>query len=188
MVTGGSGGQPTTSPHPSVPLSHAAGRTYRYWWGPKPLYRFGHGLSYTTFQHSNVSVAAGAAPNTAAAEVTLSNRGGVAADHVLLLFLTYTGAPRAAAAGGAARLPRAAIPGSGCINKTSRSDLVQALAGYQRVAALAPGESRRLRFGLALGGGSSSAWAGFGDPTPPCGEYSLRFGTTKPPVATLELA
>jgi beta-glucosidase len=78
-------------------------RTYRYFHG-KPLYPFGYGLSYTTFNYSNLtlpqtSVNAG---DPVAADVTVTNTGKVAGDEVVQLYLKFPptpGAPQVALRG-----------------------------------------------------------------------------------------
>lgn len=73
-----------------------ANRTYRYFTG-KPLYPFGHGLSYTTFQYSNLSVSTQAvvAGRPLEADVTVTNTGKVAGDEVVEVYLKF---PRVAGA------------------------------------------------------------------------------------------
>jgi beta-glucosidase len=64
------------------------GRTYRYFTG-KPLFPFGYGLSYTTFDYSGLKVPAevqAGEPMTVEAEV--KNTGSVAGDAVVELYLT----------------------------------------------------------------------------------------------------
>jgi beta-glucosidase len=97
------------------------GRTYRYF-GGKVEYPFGHGLSYTSFDYSNLTVApqvgAGAELDVA---VTVQNSGKRAGDEVAQLYLSTPdrkGAP------------------------------IRSLKGYQRVS-LEPGESKTLRFHLS---------------------------------------
>ncbi|MGC9995124.1 MAG: glycoside hydrolase family 3 C-terminal domain-containing protein [Terriglobia bacterium] len=79
------------------------GRTYRYFHG-KPLYAFGHGLSYTTFSYSDLSLpqAAVKAGDPVGAEVTVTNTGKVAGDEVVELYLKFPpvkGAPQIALRG-----------------------------------------------------------------------------------------
>jgi len=72
------------------------GRTYRYFKG-EPLYRFGYGLSYTTFSYSNLSLPDG--PINAGAplhaSVTVTNTGKLAGDEVVQLYLRFPDVPGA---------------------------------------------------------------------------------------------
>ena len=61
-----------------------ADRTYRYFAG-KPLYPFGYGLSYTTFEYANLRVAPGDGP-TLDATVDVTNTGGREGDEVVQLY------------------------------------------------------------------------------------------------------
>jgi len=68
------------------------GRTYMYFKG-KPLYPFGYGLSYTTFEYSNLRISA---PQIAQnGEVTISmdlrNTGSRAGDEVVELYVSHVG-------------------------------------------------------------------------------------------------
>jgi beta-glucosidase len=69
------------------------GRTYRYFTG-KPLYRFGYGLSYTSFAYHGLKVPTGevAAGKPVEVEGEVENTGKVAGDEVVELYLTQ---PRA---------------------------------------------------------------------------------------------
>ncbi|WP_243741045.1 glycoside hydrolase family 3 protein [Streptomyces sp. 8K308] len=96
----------------------AARATYLYYDGT-PLYPFGHGLSYTTFDHADLAVTA--TEETLTAEVTVTNTGAVAADEVVQLYA-------------AALEPSVPRPH-------------QWLIAHRRVT-LAPGESRRLTFAV----------------------------------------
>ena len=157
----------------------------RYYKGSATLYPFGYGLSYTTFSLSAPELVSTKGAG-ATAYVTITNTGGTAADTSVLLFLRYLGVA-AGPVGPQAPEPRASIAASGCKRGGVRTDLLQALGAYQRSALLAPGKSQRLRFWLPLDGGSASAWAGFGDPAPPCGAYALRLSADQPVAATLVL-
>lgn len=97
------------------------GRTYRYFSG-RPLYPFGHGLSYTSFSYRRLR-----APRRAAAgkpvevSVEVKNTGRRAGDEVVQLYVRRMLAPQRRA--------------------------VKALKGFQRVP-LKPGETRAVRFTL----------------------------------------
>ena len=74
-----------------------ANRTYRYFNG-KPLYPFGYGLSYTTFQYGDLSLPTEAvtAGQPVGADVTVTNTGKWPGDEVVQIYLkfpTVKGAP-----------------------------------------------------------------------------------------------
>lgn len=96
------------------------GRTYRYFQG-KPLYPFGHGLSYTQFAYSDLRLdrTTVAADGTLTATVTLKNTGQRAGDEVVQLYLHPL--------------------------KPQRERALKELHGFQRIT-LQPGEQRQLRF------------------------------------------
>ncbi|PPU67213.1 glucan 1,4-alpha-glucosidase [Xanthomonas pisi] len=98
------------------------GRTYRYFAG-KPLYPFGHGLSYTQFAYSDLQLdrSTVAADGTLTATVTLKNTGQRAGDEVVQLYLHPL--------------------------KPQRERAGKELRGFQRIT-LQPGEQRQLRFTL----------------------------------------
>jgi beta-glucosidase len=91
------------------------GRTYRYFEG-EPLYPFGHGLSYTHFEYSDLKVETG---ETVQAAVTIKNTGSRAGDELVQLYVRQVDPKQ----------PRA----------------LQDLRGVARVS-LKPGESRRVPF------------------------------------------
>ncbi len=66
-----------------------ANRTYRYFKG-KPLFAFGDGLSYTTFEYSNLKLSSEKlhAGETLAVEADIRNTGSTAGDEVAELYLT----------------------------------------------------------------------------------------------------
>jgi len=68
------------------------GRSYRYFTGD-PLYSFGYGLSYTSFEYSNLSFDKSAldANDTLTASVDVKNAGKMAGDEVVELYLKHTG-------------------------------------------------------------------------------------------------
>ncbi|HEX7085629.1 MAG TPA: glycoside hydrolase family 3 C-terminal domain-containing protein [Vicinamibacterales bacterium] len=97
------------------------GRTYRYFTGD-PLYPFGHGLSYTTFEYSGLQIDRTTARAGEAIGVTLNvrNRGTRAGDEVVQLYVRAAG-------------------GEGMPLKDLR--------GFERVS-LQPGETKTVRFRL----------------------------------------
>ncbi len=99
-----------------------AGRTYRFFTG-KPLYPFGHGLSYTTFAYDDLrlpaTLQAGAPVEVS---VAVRNTGAMAGDEVVQVYVTHVGAS-------------APVP-------------IRALKAFARVR-LAPGERRVVRFTLS---------------------------------------
>jgi beta-glucosidase len=98
------------------------GRTYRYFTG-KPQYPFGHGLSYTRFDYSQLRVmtAAWRPGSTQEVSVTVRNAGAIAGAEVVQLYLSTPGV---------------------------RASPLRSLRGFERVE-LAPGEARNVRFSLA---------------------------------------
>jgi beta-glucosidase len=99
-----------------------AGRTYRYFTG-KPIYPFGHGLSYTSFAYSGLSVAPvdGDGAKGVHVRAQLRNTGARAGDEVVQVYLRFPAQP--------------GVPGI-------------ALRGFQRVN-LKPGETREVNFDLS---------------------------------------
>ena len=139
-----------------------ANRTYRYFNG-KPLYPFGHGLSYTTFSYGDLSLPtqAVAAGQRVDADATVTNTGKVAGDEVVQLYLKFPdvkGAPQIA------------------------------LRGFQRVH-LEPGASQKVHFELKdrdLGMVTED-----GNPIIAQGDYTISIGGGQPdtgmPVVTGKL-
>ncbi len=65
-------------------------RTYKYFKGD-PLFPFGHGLSYTSFEYSNVSLPETISVNKdIEVEVTITNTGARKGDEVVQLYLTHS--------------------------------------------------------------------------------------------------
>jgi len=127
-----------------------AGRTYRYFTG-KPLYPFGHGLSYTRFAYSGLKVA----PSLKAGEqlgvdVTVKNAGPRYGEAVAQLYLAFPGA--------------AGQP-------------LRALRGVRRVA-LQAGESRNIHFDLTPRDLSSVTVSG--DCVVAPGDYRITVGEGQP--------
>jgi beta-glucosidase len=96
-------------------------RTYRYFKG-EPLYPFGYGLSYSTFEYSNLKLSATnlLAGATLAVDVDIQNTSPRPGEEVAELYLTFPQSPY--------------VP-------------IHALRGFQRLH-LDPGESRRIHFNL----------------------------------------
>ncbi len=65
------------------------GRTYRYFDG-EPLYRFGYGLSYTSFEYSDMRIEK-AADGTVKVSVNVTNTGGRDGDEVVQLYVSNPG-------------------------------------------------------------------------------------------------
>ncbi len=126
-------------------------RTYRYFDGT-PLYPFGYGLSYTTFGYSDLQLPAQTinAGQPLVAEATVTNKGKVAGDEVVQLYLSFpqlAGAPR------------------------------KALRAFQRVH-LEPGASQKVHFELQPRDLSVVNEAG--EPVVPQGEFTLSIGGGQP--------
>jgi beta-glucosidase len=75
-----------TSDLPDFKDYRMAGRTYRYFDG-KPLYPFGHGLSYTSFRYANLRVVT-AQDGTLAVTVDVTNTGAREGDEVVQFYAT----------------------------------------------------------------------------------------------------
>jgi beta-glucosidase len=68
------------------------GRTYRFF-GGRPLYPFGHGLSYTTFRYAGLRISAPSigAGDTVMVSVDVTNAGARAGDEVVQLYVAHPG-------------------------------------------------------------------------------------------------
>jgi len=127
------------------------GRTYRYFTG-KPLFPFGFGLSYTTFQYSDLKLGANTvkAGDPLTAEVAITNSGKLAGDEVAELYLKFP-----------------AVDGAPLL----------ALRGFERVH-LAAGETRKVAF--KLNPRDLSMVTAAGDPMIAGGQYTLFVGGAQP--------
>ncbi|MFC5861877.1 glycoside hydrolase family 3 C-terminal domain-containing protein [Acidicapsa dinghuensis] len=136
---------------PAFDYYSMANRTYRYFKGD-PLYRFGDGLSYTTFKYSNLKLSTTdlSAGDTLTAEADVANTGSSAGDDVAELYL-----------------------------KPPHTDVSPqlALAGFQRIH-LAPGETRHITFHLDPRTLSQVDDKGIRAVT--AGEYRLSLGSSQP--------
>jgi beta-glucosidase len=132
-----SGRLPMTFPRSvgQIPIAYNPLPTSRPWTGNRyttgyldeevtPLYPFGHGLTYSSFAYSGLSLSAGTMPTDGEIEVSvmLANTGKVAASEVVQLYTRQLVA--------------------------ARSRPLRELKGFDKVT-LAPGERRRVRFRLA---------------------------------------
>ena len=127
-----------------------ANRTYRYFTG-KPLYPFGHGLSYASFRYSGMKVASELkAGGTLGVDVTVRNAGARAGDAVAQLYLGFPGAP---------------------------GQPIRALRGVERVS-LQAGESRKIHFDLGPRDLSSVTPAG--ERLVAAGTYGITVGEGQP--------
>ncbi|MES1200920.1 MAG: glycoside hydrolase family 3 C-terminal domain-containing protein [Pseudomonadota bacterium] len=140
-------------------------RTYRYFTG-EPLYRFGYGLSYTTFRYSNAGVSSPRvrADGTATVSVDVTNTGAMDGDEVVQLYASHSGA--------------AGAP-------------LRALVGFQRIH-LAHGQTQRVQFALRnrdlsivdpqgvrrIAPGTVELWVGGGQPGGASAGAAARFEIT----------
>jgi beta-glucosidase len=127
------------------------GRTYRYFEGT-PLYPFGHGLSYTTFSYSDLTLPKNTidAGQPLTADVTVTNTGKRAGDEVAQLYLGF---PQVAGAP------------------------IRALRAFQRVH-LEPGQSQKIHFDLKPRDLSMISEAG--EPIIAEGKYAVSVGGGQP--------
>jgi beta-glucosidase len=128
------------------------GRTYRYFEG-EPLYPFGHGLSYTRFEYSDLRVGKAVVGPREGVEVSVSvkNTGPRAGDEVVQVYA------RAVA-------PRVPMP-------------LKQLRGFERVS-LKPGEQRRVAFRLTPGTDFSHYDVSSRDFAVEPGEYEIQIGAS----------
>jgi beta-glucosidase len=79
-------------------------RTYRYFQG-KPLYAFGHGLSYTTFQYRNAgAMVSKSDPKAVTVDLDVANTGGRDGDEVVQVYVQPPGARERLALAGFKRI------------------------------------------------------------------------------------
>ena len=92
-------------------------RTYRYFTG-KPLYAFGHGLSYTTFEYGKIEISSREASisDTLTLKVDVTNTGKIKGDEVVQVY----------------------------VHESKPSMPIQSLVGFQRTA-IQPGETKTVK-------------------------------------------
>jgi beta-glucosidase len=148
------------------------GRTYRYF-EREPLYPFGHGLSYTTFRYSNLSVRAPLPARDGEVSVEIENVGPRTGDEVVEVYVLPRGAPayaprrwlsafaRVTIARGERRQVRLVLPGQ-VLTLVDEQGRRQAIAGEVDIAVGGGQPDRHGRYAndtqgttavLSLGGG-----------------------------------
>jgi beta-glucosidase len=129
-----------------------AGRTYRYFDG-KPLYGFGYGLSYTTFDYSGLKLSSSQlkAGDPLKLEVDVRNTGKTAGDEVAELYLSK--------------------------NADAPAHLIRALRGFERFH-LAAGQTRHVTFTLSAR--DLSLVTEQGDHAVLPGKYKIFVGSNQP--------
>jgi beta-glucosidase len=126
---------------------------YRYYetFGVKPAYEFGYGLSYTTFEYSNLSLNSPKFSKQLTATITVKNIGKVAGKEVVQLYLS---AP-------ASKLDKPVVE----------------LKGFAKTRVLKPGEAQTLKFvlsprNLSSFDPASSSWIA------EAGKYEVKIGAS----------
>jgi beta-glucosidase len=134
-----------------------ANRTYRYFKG-KPLFAFGHGLSYTTFEYSDVKASSKTlrADGSVTIKLKVKNRGSRAGEEVVQLYVRHLNSD----------VPQA----------------LQSLAGFQRIA-LKKGKTKVVTFELP-----ASALRYWDDKkgayVVPSGKFEVRIGSASDDIRT----
>ena len=124
------------------------GRTYRYFTGD-PLYPFGYGLSYTTFEYKNPALSCGQinASDTTTLSVEVSNTGKIKGDEVVQLYV-----------------------------KAEKDKMaIKTLKGFKRIT-LQPGETRNVEFLVTPG--VLSRWIDGKGFVVESGKYALMVGSS----------
>ncbi len=128
----------STSDLPPFTDYSMANRTYRYYTG-EVLYPFGYGLSYTTFQYSNLKVPEKAQTgNDVKVSVDVKNTSQIAGDEVVEAYLNRDVSP----------VNSSALPAGQTMTAeeaTQASTPRKALVGFQRLS-LKPGETKTVNF------------------------------------------
>jgi beta-glucosidase len=141
----------STKDLPSFKEYNLVGQTYRYFRG-EPLYPFGHGLSYTTFEYSDLKIDdAQKAGEPVKLSISLKNAGQIKGDEVVQVYVRN-------------------------LNASVKAPLLS-LAEFKRVS-LAPAEVRQLDFTLAPG--SFLRMNDDGEPLMEPGRYEIAIGGSLP--------
>jgi beta-glucosidase len=111
----GNGGNPQTTV-----MDYYLGYRWFDTQGKTPLYPFGHGLSYTTFEYSNLYVPCTTVPSTGVVkiEVDVKNTGTMDAEEIVFAFVTYPGSTVPKRVAGYKELKgfqRALVPAGGAV-------------------------------------------------------------------------
>jgi beta-glucosidase len=131
-----------------------ANRTYRYFTGT-PIYPFGYGLSYTTFEYSQPEIEKTTDDSSVTVKTLVSNTGEREGDEVVQLYLS---------------------------NKRDFATPILALKGFTRIR-LKPGESKEVTFSLSTE--DLSVVDDKGDLTPMKGEVTVSVGGSQPSASLL---
>ncbi len=127
------------------------GRTYKYFKG-KPLYPFGHGLSYTTFEYNSLQLSSETMSQTKQCNVSIAvtNSGNRTGEEVVQLYIQPQG--------------------------LSSSDPIHVLKGFKRIE-LKPGETAKVEFELPAS--SFRRWnTAIGDYEVKAGKYLIQVGSS----------
>jgi beta-glucosidase len=127
------------------------GRTYRYFTG-EPLYPFGFGLSYTTFEYSNLSFDKPSlnATDNLTASVNVRNSGKTAGDEVVEVYVSHPGADGA---------PIRALAGFHRLHlEPGSTEHVQITVANRQLSIVQPDGTRRIV------AGDLQVWVGGGQP------------------------
>ncbi|HEY5916014.1 MAG TPA: glycoside hydrolase family 3 C-terminal domain-containing protein [Chryseolinea sp.] len=141
----------STKDLPSFKEYNLVGQTYRYFKG-EPLYPFGHGLSYTTFEYSDLKINdTQKAGDSVKVSVSLKNTGQMKGDEVVQVYVRNLNAP--------AKAP------------------LLSLAEFKRIS-LAPAEVKQIDFTLAPG--SFLMMNDDGESLKAPGRYEIAIGGAQP--------
>ncbi|HKW16593.1 MAG TPA: glycoside hydrolase family 3 C-terminal domain-containing protein [Terriglobales bacterium] len=145
------------------------GRTYRYFAG-EPLYPFGYGLSYTSFEYSGLSFEKNSvgASDDLVASVNVKNTGSMAGDEVVEAYLMHPGVKGA---------PIRALAGFKRVHlNAGESQKVQITIPNRNLSYVDESGTRRISAGTVqiwIGGGQPVGRAGLGKPAGVAGSFKI---------------